>query len=85
MNERTTIQGTPPFDGSAPCVACPIEVRDLAATAQNFLVRLDAYRQGNDVNLADAEHAFRRSVERMRAISEAHFADRAHGLGDLRP
>jgi hypothetical protein len=53
-----------------PCTACPVEVRDLYATAQNLLYALDA---------EDAERipgkiaSLRRSVETMKGLVDQHF------------
>lgn len=72
----------PPFDGK-PCPACPMEVRDLAATAHNALLAVDHARN----SMGDWNRAYRKleglrgSLSRMQSIVNKHFADTKHSLG----
>lgn len=62
---------------SAPCDACPLEVRGLYATAHNAVLAFEAAMKGD----GDASRAIRKmrelkdAVEVFRPIVEAHFAE----------
>lgn len=69
----------PPFD-RIPCIACPVEVRELFASAHNLVnaaVSGDINRTNKKMNeMADA-------VLRMQPIVAAHFEDPAHAKGSI--
>jgi len=60
------------------CIACPVEVRDLYATAHNATLAFEAALSGH----GDSARAVRKlrelkeSVERMKPIVEVHFSVR---------
>lgn len=76
----------PPFDGSEPCIWCPVEVRGLHATAHNAVGAFFAAVSGSGSwercgrKMAELKSA----VERTQAHSDAHFADRAHSHGEVK-
>jgi hypothetical protein len=69
----------PPFDGK-PCPMCPTEIRNLAATAHNFLTVWDDV--GRHCILRERIDALRRAVAAVRPLSDKHFSDRKHSHGD---
>lgn len=64
----------PPFDGSAPCPFCPLEVRNLMAVAHNLSIG------SRDTTIDD----LRKSVEACRPLADRHFADSMHSHGHVR-
>lgn len=62
------------------CVACPVEVRDLYATAHNAVQAADAARAGRGewLRFYRKLEELRTSVAKMKPVVEAHFADRGH-------
>ena len=84
--EESTRRPGPPFDGSAPCAMCPMEVRNLSAVAHNLLSRWDAVLQyGSEESWAKLREKFdalREAEAMIRPLSDAHFADRAHSHGE---
>lgn len=57
--------------GGPPCAACPVEVRDLAATAHNFLAAWD----GDTVcRIHGKVESLRSSLARFTLILDRHFA-----------
>ena len=73
---RTSIPATP--DGSDPCICCAIEVRDLLATAHNFL---GAWERNEGPQLIRKLAEFRESYDRLNRACDAHFADSMHSHG----
>ena len=72
----------PPFDGK-PCPMCPIEIRNLSATAHNAVNRWDDWRQRGEslCKLESKMEDLRRAVAVVKPLSDAHFADPAHSHG----
>lgn len=68
----------PPFDGSEPCIACPIEVRDVLACAHNLLGAMDG---GDAFQIAKKRTDLKLSVARLERIAAAHFATSMHSHG----
>lgn len=68
----------PPFDGSAPCPACPLEVRGLYAVAKNLLNLLDGDPQRRARKLPERIAEFREAVAALGPLVDAHFEDEAH-------
>jgi hypothetical protein len=77
----------PPFDGK-PCPMCPVEVRGLHGAAHNALNRFDdIFNRGYDgdsawFKLREKMEELRAAVEKIRPLSDAHFADRRHSHGE---
>lgn len=75
----------PPFDGSEPCVWCPMEIRSLHATAHNavgaFFAAVDGTGSWERAGRKMAE--LRQAVEHTRVGLDAHFADRMHSHGEV--
>lgn len=57
------------------CICCPSDVRNLAATAHNLLVRLDAARQSGEWGqvFRKAEDV-RKALELIQTVTDEHFA-----------
>lgn len=77
----------PPYDGSPPCPACPVEIRSLHATAHNAIGAFEAAAKGH----GNWSRAYRKMAELAQVVREfqpvvdGHFARPAHSHGDLRP
>jgi hypothetical protein len=77
----------PPFDGK-PCPMCPVEIRGLHGAAHNALNRFDdIFKRGYDgdsawFKLREKMEELRAAVEKVRPLSDAHFADRRHSHGE---
>jgi hypothetical protein len=70
----------PPFDDSAPCPACPAEVRGLYAVAFNLLnLRKDPDRWQRKIG--ERLDELQAAVDKMTPIIDAHFVNRAHSHG----
>lgn len=70
----------PPFVGDA-CIACPLEVRDLAATAHNLL---GAIERSEWDRVASKALGLRDALQRIQPHIDAHFSDPAHSHGQVR-
>lgn len=64
----------PPFDGSAVCPCCPLEIRNLFAVADGIA------NNSSDVTIED----LRRAVQAVHPLVLAHFADSMHAQGKVR-
>jgi len=69
---QTLTTPAPAAAADGECPMCPVEIRNLAAVAHNFVVNVEKLgRQGDIAEL-------RRAVERVQPLSDRHFANRAH-------
>lgn len=86
-SERVALSSVerPPFDGSEPCIYCPMEVRSLHASAHNAVGAFDAAVNGSGSwsRAAKKMAELRRVVEDSTRLADAHFADRMHSHGQV--
>jgi len=70
----------PPFDGSAPCPMCPIEIRNLRAVAHNLINR---YKHGEMSKVHIYMSELKTAVEATQGLVDSHFADSMHSQGRI--
>ena len=69
-----------PFDGK-PCPMCPMEIRNLHATAHNYI---NAVKGGDSPERVARKFAgLVDAVEKAQPLADAHFADRLHSHGQV--
>ena len=78
----------PPYGGTEPCPACPWEVRNMSASAHNLLNRWAEYQHHPSAeSLAHVEMHMKyleQAVATFSDLSELHFENKLHSLGDAR-
>jgi hypothetical protein len=75
----------PPFDGSEPCIFCPMEVRNLLAVAHNAVGAYEGVLNGHESpeQLARKMATLKGAMEGAQRLADAHFADRMHSHGQV--
>lgn len=72
------MQNNPPYDGK-PCPMCPLEIRGLAAIADNVVKAWDQYKEDGSLYKVAAKIEDLRDIVKMaQPFVDAHFADHKH-------